>query len=166
AAPYAIKIPDEVPDGTIDVVVVAKDDIGATTTAPAVRVQKGVKCVDASTCLPGMECDAEGRCFWQPASGAIGDVCTYPQFCESGICTGPSGNGDKLCTQNCVPNVADSCPAGFECLQTGATTGACWPASDDGGGCCSTTRGAAAQSALLALGLVLVLRRRRRAAVR
>lgn len=158
---YPIAIPAEVPDGVIDIEVVAKDDIGTETRAPKRTVTKGAPCADASSCLPGMKCDA-GRCYWEPAAGAVGDVCTYPQYCTTGICIGVGGEDDMRCSQACVPNVGDSCPEGFECLASNAASGACWPKSE-ATGCCSTGREAAAQSALLAFGLGLVLRRRRRA---
>jgi hypothetical protein len=160
ASPYGIGIPNEVPNSIIDIVMVAKDDIGTTTMSAPITVTKGAPCADASGCLPGMKCEA-GKCFWDPPVGAIGDACTYPQFCTSGICTGVSGSDEKLCTQNCVPNVEDSCPMGYTCLATSSTNGACWPEEDEPG-CCSTGTGAATQSIVIALGFLLVLRRRRR----
>jgi hypothetical protein len=158
--PYQLAIPAEVPNSVIDIVVKAKDDIGAETSSATVTVTKGAACADASTCLAGQKCEA-GKCFWDPASGVVGDVCTYPQFCESGICLAVSGDDDMRCTQTCVPNVGDSCPADFECVSASSTSGVCWPKSDDAGGCCSTGREGVAQTALLGLGLVFLLRRRR-----
>jgi len=160
-APYSLPIPAEVPNSILDVVVVAKDDIGTATSSQTLTVTKGARCVDASGCLAGMKCE-EGKCFWDPAIGEVGDTCTYPQYCLSGICLGLDGDGtDMKCSQGCVPNVEDSCPVDFECIASTATSGACWPKTEDPG-CCSANREAAAQSSLLALGLVLVLRRRRK----
>jgi len=159
-AAYALPIPAEVPDGVIDIQVIAKDDIGMSTTAPTITVTKGAPCATADTCLAGQKCEA-GKCFWDPPSGAIGDVCTYPQFCLSGTCTGPAGE-DQLCTQSCIPNVGDSCPMGFTCLETAPAQGVCWPESAEEGGCCSASSEGAAQTALLALGLLAILAPRRR----
>ena len=155
---YAIPIPAEVPNSVLDIEVIAKDDVGTSTTQK-VTVTKGAACQSADTCLAGQKCEA-GKCFWAPATGELGDACTYPQFCTTGLCVGEQG-GEQLCSKTCVPGVGDSCPMDFECLQTGPGQGACWPKEDDTG-CCSTNREAAAQSALLAFALALILRRRRR----
>jgi hypothetical protein len=156
---YSLPIPAMVPNSVLDIEVVAKDDIGETTTSSKITVTKGAPCADASTCLDGQKCEA-GKCFWDPPAGEVGDACTYPQFCKTGMCIAAT-DGEQLCSQTCVPGTTDSCPMGFDCLETGGGQGACWPESS-GGGCCSTSRDAAAQSALLAFGLVLLLRRRRR----
>lgn len=161
--PYTLTIPNEVPDSIIDIVVSARDDIGATAMAQAITVTKGKAggCTADSECvLPGMKC-GNGRCAWDPPVGEVGDECTYNQYCKSGMCISAS-DGESLCSQACVPGSMDSCPMDFECLQTGASMGACWPKSAGGGGCCSTNRDLAAQSGLLALGLAFVLGRRRR----
>jgi hypothetical protein len=161
ASDYSVTIPAEVPDGVIDIMMIAKDDIGSETKSAPITVQKGAPCATADSCLPGMKCEA-GKCFWDPASGELGAVCTYPQFCLSGMCLGAEGEDEKHCSQSCIPGVADSCPEKFDCIASG-TSGVCWPEQGDEPGCCSTNREVAAQSSLLALGLVLVLRRRRRA---
>ena len=161
ASDYAIAIPAEVPDGVIDIEMTAKDDIGAETKSPIITVTKGAPCADASSCLPGMKCEA-GKCFWDPASGELGADCTYPQYCLSGICLGADGDEPGKCSQTCVPGVGDSCPMGFECIASGGS-GACFPKEEDKPGCgCSTSNGAAAQMSLLALALTFLLRRRKR----
>ena len=159
ATDYSLAIPQQVPNSVLDIEVVAKDDIGASTKTAVLTVTKGAPCADASTCLDGQKCEA-GKCFWDPPVGEVGDECTYPQFCKTNMCVEASG-GDKLCSQACVPGTVDSCPAEFDCLETAPGMGVCWPESSESG-CCSTGHGAAAQSALLAFALVLVLRRRRR----
>lgn len=159
-ASYALPIPAGVPDGVIDVVVKAKDDIDVTTESAPITVTKGAPCASADTCLAGQKCET-GRCFWDPPTGQTGDACTYQQFCTSGVCAGVSDDA-KICTQSCIPGVADSCPTDFECIEESAGKGFCSPAGAAGGGCCSTGRGAASQTALLAFGLALVLVRRRR----
>ncbi|HEU0029819.1 MAG TPA: Ig-like domain-containing protein [Kofleriaceae bacterium] len=156
---YSLVIPNDVPDGVIDIVVKAKDDIEATTATETLTVTKGAPCADASTCLAGQRCDA-GRCLWDPPVGELGDPCDYPQFCKNGVCTGTAT--ETRCTQECIPNSVGTCPDGFTCLNTSATEGLCWPSDQiEDPGCCSTGNAAAAQTGLLALGLALVLRRRR-----
>jgi hypothetical protein len=159
--PYQINFPNEVPNGVIDIVVKAKDDIGAETSSATVTVTKGAPCADASACAKGQKCEA-GKCFWDPAVGELGAECTYPQFCTSGLCIAATG-AEERCSTTCVPNVGDSCNEGFECIAASASSGVCWPkGADDGGGCCDAGNGAAVQSSLLGLGLILVLRRRSR----
>ncbi len=157
---YAIQLPAAVPDGVIDIVVKAKDDIDITTAAPTITVTKGAPCVAADTCADGQRCDA-GRCLWDPASGELGADCTYAQFCLSGICAGTSA-GEK-CTQECIVGVTDSCPADYDCLESSPGKGICWPAgAAEDPGCCSASNTAAAQSAFIAVALAFLLRRRRR----
>lgn len=160
-ASYQLQIPAEVPDGVMDLVVTAKDDLDIATSAPAVRVTKGSPCTSEATCLAGQKCDAQGRCAWDPATGVLGDACTYPQFCESGLCNGPVG-GQMTCTQECVVAASDSCPMGYECIQNNGGVGLCLPQQADNTGCCSTGSDAAAQSSLLGVALLVVVRRKRR----
>ena len=157
---YAIPVPANVPDGVMDLAVTAKDDIGIATTVTE-TVQKGAKCVDATTCLLGQKCDGRGACLWDPPTGQAGDVCTYPQFCITGLCNGLQGQ-DSVCTMPCVLTAADSCPTGDSCYESAPGQGQCYPTVPDGGGCCSTGNGAVAQTSLLALALVGLLRRRKR----
>ncbi|MDQ3364797.1 MAG: Ig-like domain-containing protein [Myxococcota bacterium] len=162
ASPYSIPLPADVPDGVIDIVVKANDDLGVTTTTEPITVTKGAPCASAETCALGQKCEA-GKCFWDPAAGQLGDACTYPQFCVTGKCLGPTGA--EVCTQGCIPGVGDSCPLEFQCIETGPAMGICYPGNaDDGGGCCSSSNEGFAGSALLGLGLLalLVPRRRRR----
>jgi MYXO-CTERM domain-containing protein len=161
-ASYAITIPPEVPDGVIDIIVKAKDDIDVTTATPQLTVTKGAPCQTAATCLAGQRCET-GRCFWDPPAGDTGDACTFSQFCTSGTCAGPT-TADMICTQSCIPGVADSCPMNFDCNEQSAGKGFCFPADPGSSGCCSTSHGAASSqtAALLAFGLVILLRRRRR----
>ncbi|MBL0215997.1 MAG: hypothetical protein IPQ07_19215 [Myxococcales bacterium] len=163
---YSIPIPAAVPDGVIDIVVKAKDDIDATTTSPTLTVTKGAPCVTEASCAAGQQC-ANGRCFWDAPVGVLGDECTYAQYCLSGVC---QGTADKqICTEQCIVGVADSCsdPAAYECLETSPGKGVCWPKGEDTGNClgCATSGpggAAAAPFAFFAFGLAFVLRRRRR----
>lgn len=154
---YTIALPDELPDGVMDLVVKAKDDLGTTTDSATVRVTKGAACTSADSCLAGQRCDDEGRCLWDPPVGNTGDECTFQQYCVSGIC---ASTGEEMrCSSSCVPQNPDSCPAGFECLEDSKL---CWPAETAAGGCCSANTAAGAQSALLAFGLAALFVRRRR----
>jgi MYXO-CTERM domain-containing protein len=156
---YSIMLPAGVPDGVIDVTVKAYDDLGLMTPSQTVTVTKGAPCVDASKCAKGQKCEA-GKCFWDAPTGALGDTCEYPQFCTSGICTETSDGA--FCSQDCIVGVADSCPSGFECVQTGGQNGQCLVASE--GGCCSIgndSRAVWLHLGLSALVLGLVVRRRR-----
>ena len=157
---YQIAFPAEVPDGVIDIVVKAYDDLPVETDSATVTVTKGAPCSSADTCAKGQQCDAMGRCFWQPPMGVLGDDCTYPQFCQSGLC---EGTADKqICTESCIVGVADSCPTGFDCVMTNGVDGICFPPGASGG-CCDAGRGGAAGSAgLSAIVVGLVVRRRRR----
>jgi len=162
-ASYSIPIPAGVPDGVIDIVVKAKDDIDVTTATAPVTVMKGAPCATADSCLAGQKCEA-GKCFWEPPSGNFGDACTYPQFCTNGFCEGTAEV--KICTQECVVGVADACPdESYECIQSSSQKGVCFPKGlGEEGNClgCSSASTGAPPVLLAAFGLAFVLRRRRR----
>ena len=160
---YALPVPAEVPNSIVDVKAVAYDDLGASTESAVVTVTKGAPCASASTCLKGQKCES-GKCFWDPPTGEIGDACSYPQFCKSGLCTGTSDQ--QICTQNCIPGVSDSCPAnsGLTCLMQSPNQGVCFYETT-GGGCCSVSDRGGMWWAPLVLGLAVlgwITRRRRR----
>jgi hypothetical protein len=159
---YVIALPPNVPDGIIDIVARAKDDIDIATDSAPITVTKGEPCTSADTCATGQRCE-DGRCFWDPPVGDLGEECGFTQFCKSELCASVD-SGESRCSQPCVVGTADSCPAGYECLASSASTGVCWPEGDAAGGCCSASSGALAQSGLFAVLLGLVLGRRRRAA--
>lgn len=162
-ASYSLPIPADVPDGVMDLVVKAKDDIGVTTAAPAITVTKGAPCTSADSCAVGQKCE-QGRCFWDPPAGQFGDECSYPQFCANGFCEGT--NELKICTQECVVGVNDACPdENYECIQSSSQKGVCFPKGASGEGNClgCASAGSGAPPVLLAaFGLAFVLRRRRR----
>jgi MYXO-CTERM domain-containing protein len=160
ATSYIITLPGNVPDGVMDIVAKAYDDINVEGDSATVTVTKGAPCADASTCAKGQKCDA-GKCFWDAPSGVLGDACTYPQFCMSGMCEGTSDK--QICTQPCVVGSTDACPMGFDCVATSGNDGICF--TQDSGGCCST--GSSSSNAVyahagLALGIVAFAARRRR----
>lgn len=159
---YTITLPNSVPDGVMDMVAKAYDDIGVETDSATVTVTKGAPCADASTCAKGQNCSA-GKCFWDPATGMLGDKCTYPQACVSGLCEGTSDT-DQICTMGCVVGSTDACPKGFDCLMTSGNDGVCFTQSS--GGCCSvgSEPHAVYAHAFLALAVLGFAARRRRAA--
>ena len=160
---YSLALPQDVPDGVIDIVVKAKDDIDGTTSAATVTVTKGVPCTSETSCANGQRCDT-GRCLWDPPVGVVGDKCTFAQFCLSGICQGTADQ--SICTTVCVPGASDSCenPDVFECLEQSPGHGVCWPKAGDSGNClgCASAGDGAAPFLFGLVGVALVLRRRRR----
>jgi len=161
AADYPVIVPAALPDSIVDVKAVAYDDLGISAESAVVTVTKGAPCATAATCAKGQKCEA-GKCFWDPPTGELGDSCTYAQFCKSGICTGTKDQ--QICTQPCIPGVADACPSDFACVMSSATEGVCFFASS-GGGCCSVDRsgqGWLVHGGIAAVLIGFVMRRRRR----
>jgi MYXO-CTERM domain-containing protein len=156
---YTALVPAALPNSIVDVKMIAYDDLGAATETSVVTVTRGAPCDTADTCAGGQKCEA-GKCFWDPPVGEVGDSCTFPQFCKSGLCTGTSDQ--QICTQDCIPGVADSCPMGLECVMSSANSGVCFFATS--GGCCSVDRSDRAWWVQLALAAALLgyLGRRRR----
>jgi hypothetical protein len=157
---YPLTFPAAVPNSVIDIVVKAYDDIEAETIAPTIRVTKGAPCASDATCAAGQKCDGEGRCFWEPPVGQVGDACTYPQFCISEQCI--TASDGMYCSQSCVVGVADSCPSGFECEGMAGQTGVCVTASAGTDTCCGIGANGKASALISVLVVGLVLRRRRR----
>ena len=176
---YSMSGPASVPPSIIDIVVKAYDDLGGETDSATVTIMKGSPCsadTDCSAKAPGQECSTmhpsdypggSGRCFWPTPTGALGDPCTYPQFCTSGECS-PTTT-DQKCTQDCTVGIAGSCPVGYDCIMDNGIDGFCYPsAKSTDTGCCRVD-GSDAPGALwlhggiAALVLGLVMRRRRRA---
>jgi MYXO-CTERM domain-containing protein len=157
-ATYTLVVPDNLPDSIVDVVVRAREDIGTFTDSAPVTVTKGAPCASADACAAHQKCEA-GRCLWDPPVGELGDACSYPQFCKSGLCRGTADS--QICTQPCVVE-ADTCPQDLSCIATNAGEGICFT---PGGGCCSVAGGAGApwiHGGIAALVLGASLRRRRR----
>lgn len=154
---YALPFPAGVPDGVIDIVVRAYDDINVMAESAPITVTKGAPCADASTCAKGQKCDA-GRCFWDTPTGQLGDRCEYPQFCESAQCIDTSDGA--FCSEDCVVGVADSCPMGFECIGNAGQTGFCIVEGLEEPGCCSVGGDGRVAGLLALFVLGIVLRRR------
>jgi MYXO-CTERM domain-containing protein len=156
---YPLTFPANVPDGVIDIVVKAYDDIEIKAETPVLTVTKGAPCTSADSCLKGQKCDA-GKCFWDPPTGKVGDTCDYNQFCLSADCL--TTDQGTYCSQDCVVGVSDSCPMGFTCEGNAGETGKC-VREDVGGGCCSVgDDGKTAGLLALVVGVMLGRRRRKR----
>jgi hypothetical protein len=161
---YTLTAPNNVPDGVIDIVAKAYDDLEIETDSTTVTVTKGAPCADASTCATGQKCEA-GKCFWDAPTGVLGDPCTYNEFCTTGLCQ--DSDVGQYCTQACVVNSADACPANFDCIATSDAQGVCLPHGSGGGGCCSvegreSNRSIWAHLGLGVLAMGFIFRRRRR----
>ena len=159
ASDYAFPLPANVPDGIIDIVVKAYDDLGQVSSTAPVTVTKGAPCTGADQCLKDQTCDA-GRCAWPAPTAALGASCTYDQICESWQCT-QTTDGQK-CSQPCSIDEPTTCPKGFDCLGD-AQSGFCWPATS--GGCCSiadSSQAIWAHAGAAALVAGLLMRRRKR----
>jgi hypothetical protein len=127
-------------------------------------VTKGAACSSAATCATGQECDGEGRCYWEPPVGELGDSCAYDQFCVSNSCVETTDG--SFCASDCIVGASDTCPKDFECV-SGGTSGFCLPKEEDGGCPCGVTghrrtRMPWATSGVALFVLAFVLRRRRR----
>ena len=161
---YTLTAPANVPNGVIDLVVKAYDDLDLETDSATVTLQMGAPCASADTCLTGQKCEA-GKCFWDPPVGVLGDTCTYNEFCVTGMCQ--QSDIGQYCTQSCVVGSSDGCPPMFDCIPTSDTGGVCLPQDKGGGGCCSvdgqeSTRSIWAHIGLGVLALGFIVRRRRR----
>lgn len=160
---YTLTTPANVPNGVIDLVVKAYDDLDLETDSATVTLQMGAPCASADTCLTGQKCEA-GKCFWDPPVGVLGDTCTYNEFCVTGLCQ--QSDIGQYCTQSCVVGSSDGCPAMFDCIATSDTGGVCLPQDKGGVGCCSvgreSNRSIWAHIGLGVLALGFIVRRRRR----
>ena len=157
---YSLVAPNGVPNSAIKIVVKAYDDLGAGG-ATSITVQKGASCSDDSSCATGQHCNtgpatdmvATGGCYWDPPAGALGDSCTYPQYCSTGVCNGPDGH--MVCTQTC----SGTCPGGYSCDMASDGNSYCYASS--GGGCCSAGGSGRGEAVLGLLVLAIVTRRKR-----
>jgi hypothetical protein len=159
ATSFVVSAPTGVPDGVIDVEARACDDLDQCGSAK-VTVTKGAPCTDAKTCAMGQKC-GDGKCYWDPPSLDVGEVCSYPQQCVSGVCL------QNACSQTCFVGVSGQCPSGTTCKTAQSGQGYCLLSDDGGGGgCCSASDDSAAQvaSQLGVAGVVVAVgfRRRRR----
>lgn len=143
---YFVAAPEHA-DGFINVEIKAFNDLQSES-SDSITVLKGEPCQSDGDCFEDQSC-SEGACSFPPATGQLGDDCSYDQQCTSALCVGDSG--DARCSTTCVLGAEDSCPGGFTCLQAG-NGGLCWP---DGGGCCSVGGGGLKNWPPVVLGLFL-----------
>ncbi len=126
-------------------------------------------CAATSDCGDGEVCGADGQCEPAPFEpGGLGAECQNSSDCASGLC-GMTAEGGT-CTQGCDAN--DSCPDGFDCVDTSNGTSVCWPRPGGGGGSggagdnmtggCAAGGGPAGSLWLLLVGLGGLFCRRRR----
>lgn len=156
---YWLETPADLADGVLDLEVRAYNDLGSETIA-ALTVTKGSPCGAAADCNPGQEC-ADGRCFFPPATGQLGDACTDPAECISGVC--PQGTEQGYCSESCFPSTTDpTCPAGWSCVEVAVNEGVCWPAEGEPGCGCGARRGPGGGAVLFAIAIAAVVGRRRR----
>ena len=75
---------------------------------------------------------------------------------------GSDAAGNSYCVESCDV-AANACPSGFDCLDTGAGAGVCWPGGEDDGGCSTgTDSSGGAFVMLLGLSALFVTRKRRK----
>jgi hypothetical protein len=165
--PYAYNAPADLASGTHHVELRAYD-LQGTPGSAFIDVVIGAPCTTDASCGSGKAC-IDGRCVVGPGQpGGLGEVCTGPGDCASGVC-GNDGAGTLYCVEQCNP-AANGCPSNFDCLATDATgtAGVCWPGAGDGGGgtsagCAAGSSGTSALPIGLGLGFLLIgLRRRKR----
>jgi MYXO-CTERM domain-containing protein len=165
APPYAFNAPSDLGDGTHHVEVRGYD-LQNTPGSGFIDVVIGAPCTKPGDCGQDKTC-VDGRCVAAPGTpGGLGEVCTDPTMCASGIC-GNDGAGNAYCTEQCDLS-ANGCPSGFSCLPTGGDQGVCWPGGDNGtsAGGCNAEGGDASGPMMIGLGLLfalMIVRRRRQA---
>lgn len=125
-------------------------------------------CSDSEPCPEGFECaGAEGGArACRPTRGGLGDACTSPSDCLSGLCA--EGATGTFCTRECVGT--GTCPEGFDCMGTEGGGPSVCAGGDPGaadvrgivGGCTAVPGQGGGLAALLLLVPLLGLRRRQR----
>ena len=154
-APYELRTPAELPDGTLDLDVRTRDDLGNVSSV-TLTVHKGAACVDASTCLAGQTCVA-GGCRSPAGTTALGAAGGVDEDCASKLCVQAAGAG--VCSTPCYPAGA-ACGDGLTCRAADDEGLACLVTIDEGG-CCSTNQRPGSALALAALAAAVLARRRR-----
>ena len=151
--PFDFTLPADSPLGQVAIKLRATDDSGNSASS---RVTAYVGTGDEEPCINGacpegfscvdMLCYAE-----QPGStGALGDICTDSEDCDSGLCAILAD--EQLCSLSCTADT--ECPQGFECLGEVA----CWPVEEESGGCAVSGHGGRDLSfGLMAMWLMLML---------
>jgi MYXO-CTERM domain-containing protein len=160
-APWNFAAPTTLGQGKHKVEVIATDR-GGNTASGTVNVQFGTVCMAAADCTTSGNVCIDGHCVVGPGMpGGLGTACTGNDQCASNQC-GSDAEGTSYCVEAC-DLTANACPSGFDCLDTGAGAGVCWPGGDDGGGCSTGTSGSGGAFLLLLGMTALFVTRRRRA---
>jgi hypothetical protein len=129
AAPWVWNAPMTLAPGTHHVEVTGYDAAG-NTAKDAVDVTYGSMCTDDSQCDSGQVCNS-GVCVAGPSmTGGLGSPCMTNADCDTGRCASDGTN--MYCVSSCDP-MSSTCPSGFGCVMTGASTGVCWPGAESGG---------------------------------
>ena len=163
---YAFTLPANVPDGVIDIVVKAYDDIAhRRPRAPTITVTKGAPCTDrrrrAWPVRSATPAAAAG--IRRPADARR--RCTYHAVLHERACAPSTGDG-RACTQQCIVERADELSGGLRLPRRRTQSGICWPTSDSAAAAAASAgdraRAVGSRSALAALVARLLMRRRRR----
>ncbi len=144
-----------VPDGVVEVEARAYDNRGDVT-IERISVTVDSQCDGDADCDGVLVCGASNTC--ESPNYETGDLCEEGPQCQSGQCA--TLGDEQRCTTECVPADPTTCPSGFDCLETGAEAGLCWPQPDSGG--CSTGGGSTngLLGSLLMLAALFAVRRR------
>jgi MYXO-CTERM domain-containing protein len=157
--PWEFASPPTIGQGAHKVEVTAYDR-GGNTAKATVNVQYGTVCAAAKDCTTAGQVCLDGHCVVGPGSpGGLGEACTGNEDCASSQCGSDGSN--SYCVEGCALG-ASACPSGFDCLDTGAGAGVCWPNGDDGGGCSSGKGESGALVLMLGLAAMFVTRKRRK----
>jgi len=160
-APWSWNAPAALNQGKHKVEVVATDR-GGNSSRALVNVQYGTVCMAAADCQTAGQVCVDGHCVVGPGMpGGLGSPCAGNSDCSSSQC-GSDAADNSYCVESCDV-AANGCPSGFECLDTGAGAGVCWPGGEDDGGC-STGSDSSGGAFVMLLGLsaLLVTRKRRK----
>lgn len=158
--PFDFKIPANAPLGQVRVELEATD---AWDNVSGHRVTVYIGTGDEEPCNNGQcpagkSCAEDNLCYSDDpgSSGALGDVCSDNDECDSSTCA--TVGEESRCSQTCTADT--SCPDGFECLSDTA----CWPKKDGGepGLCSLSGSGPGALSTLGFLLFAIVFSGRRR----
>ncbi len=157
--PYIFNL-DNVVDGPVSIEVRAYDNRGDMAKSN-ITVQVNTRCMDDGDC-PGNSICENDMCV--PVLAEIGELCAGNDDCRSGICA--LVGDEQYCTERCTPGV-ETCPSGFECLDTGNGSGACVKSGGTSAtpddrvfGGCATGASHASALYLFLLGFLLLFRRK------